>query len=99
MSDTSNIEHVVLMKNSSLKSETKINVYPNPTSDYIRVQTTSNTEQIYKIEIINNQAQIIFSLKPESNDEIIATNDLPAGLYILRIALETEIHNIRISKF
>ncbi len=99
LSDTSNIEHVVLMKNSSLKSETKISVFPNPTSDNIRVQTTSNTEQINKIEIINNQAQIIYSLNPESNDEIIAINDLPAGLYILRIGLETEIHNIRISKF
>ena len=68
-----------------------ISLYPNPASDIIRIE---GTEGIHDICIFNLMGQVIKTATIQGNEEI-HIDDLPAGLYLIRI---DSLHAIRFIK-
>jgi len=59
-----------------------ISLYPNPTKDYIQLSGLNNHD--FSFEISSNNGQVLKSGKSTSKSKIWV-NDLPAGMYILKI--------------
>lgn len=68
-----------------------ISLYPNPASDVIRIE---GTEGIHDICIFNLTGQVVKTATIQGNEEI-HIDDLPAGLYLIRI---DSLHAIRFIK-
>ena len=66
-------------------------LYPNPASDVIRIE---GTEGIHDICIFNLMGQVVKTATIQDNEEI-HIDDLPAGLYLIRI---DSLHAIRFIK-
>lgn len=62
---------------------TKITVYPNPTTDHISI---SNIENVTKLEIYDITGKLYYEAKSFSNNyETIKTSNFPIGMYSIRI--------------
>ncbi len=62
---------------------TKIKIYPNPTTDYISI---SNIENTAKLEIYDITGKLYYEAKSSSNNyENIKISDFPIGMYLIRI--------------
>lgn len=57
----------------------EIAVYPNPSSDYIHVQSTSQPENIILISMLGEV------VRSAENTDILTVNDIPPGPYQLRV--------------
>ncbi|MCU0360227.1 MAG: T9SS type A sorting domain-containing protein [Bacteroidia bacterium] len=73
---------------SLLKPDSAINikVYPNPTSEYIRVEGTAEGAELL---LYNNKGQLLLSKKADQNYTQIRISDLGKGTYYLRYRLNT----------
>lgn len=82
--------------NTSLIEETntKIQVYPNPTIDKIYLSNLHTEFQNY--QIFNNTGRLI--TKGQLNENFISLADLHIGVYILRLQNENKTSSIRIIK-
>ena len=65
----------------------EVNIFPNPTSDYFKIELPINNK-ISFIEIINIQGKLIKSQYIIDNQNTIDVSDFSAGLYILRMYLD-----------
>lgn len=63
-----------------------IMVYPNPANDIIYVETFPETSQISDFQIINILGETVLSGPITSESMQIDVSNLPAGLYLLKIA-------------
>jgi len=70
----------------------KIKVYPNPTSNYINIESQSFTNQDIRLMIVNTLGQEVYraELKNFSGFEKIDFKEMPSGVYILRIENDKE---------
>ncbi len=57
-------------------------IYPNPTSNFINIETDNNTN--YSIEILDITGKLVYSTKTASNKKI-KLNNFNSGIYLLRI--------------
>lgn len=70
-----------------LQNKTKI--YPNPTSDQIKISLDKNQTQPFSVEIKNCLGEIIFSeFYQEQNFTVINVESLSKGVYFLTIIIE-----------
>jgi hypothetical protein len=62
-------------------------IYPNPTSDFIKIGTTPGTILLSKIILINSLGQELFNLSPTNNQKSIKIDveNFEDGLYFLKI--------------
>ncbi|MEN9521645.1 MAG: hypothetical protein RL065_22, partial [Bacteroidota bacterium] len=69
---------------SSLSNSNKISIYPNPTNAALIV---SSKVQINNIEIRNilGQKQNVFAEKQAANDVRLITENLPSGIYFIKV--------------
>ncbi len=76
----------------------KIKIYPNPTTNYINIESRAFTNQNINIVIVNTLGQEVYraELKSFSGFEKIDFKEMPSGVYILRIETDKE---FAISKF
>ena len=72
-----------------------IDIYPNPVEENI---TVSSNELILSYEIINSQGKILdeLSLNTPSPEVNVNVNNLPMGIYFIRVATRG---NIGLTKF
>ncbi|MEP7168936.1 MAG: T9SS type A sorting domain-containing protein [Bacteroidota bacterium] len=63
-------------------NNTFINIFPNPASDFIYLPESNS--KIIQVEFYNITGEKIRSQKINSNDEIIYTNKLAAGIYFIK---------------
>lgn len=70
-----------------LSSEFQINVYPNPASEFIWVDLSSNELESALVEIYDMEGKLVYNNKWEFVDgpNKILLNDLNASQYILRV--------------
>ncbi|MBK0370120.1 pectate lyase family protein [Flavobacterium agrisoli] len=61
----------------------EISVYPNPTTDYVTVQTPENTTT--NIAVYNTSGQLIFSKEQAKGDQIVDLTQQSNGIYFVRI--------------
>ncbi len=67
----------------------KIEIYPIPASDVIRIRTNSFFAQYLVVEILNSESKICIMKQQTSEDKefVIDINFLPTGLYFCRISV------------
>jgi phosphatidylserine/phosphatidylglycerophosphate/cardiolipin synthase-like enzyme len=66
------------------KQNSEVNMYPNPTSDFITIEHLSNLE-IENISIIDSQGRIIYEDSTQSTIKRVLMSDYPKGIYYVRI--------------
>ncbi|MGK0315643.1 MAG: hypothetical protein ACI86M_001875 [Saprospiraceae bacterium] len=77
-----------LISSVDLVNFTKVNVYPNPTSDTWNIE--SNTAEISSLELIDLQGQVVFKSYSNQNNQSIEASSFPNGVYFLRITSNSE---------
>ena len=72
----------------------EINVYPNPTSDYLMVDVADLNTEALTISVLSIDGKLIKKLvsKNKSNNVQINVSDLTAGFYILEVASQNKKH-------
>ena len=61
-------------------SNSTVNLYPNPTVDFINIEVTGQLE--YQANLYNLEGQLVHS---SNNSRLIKVDGLPAGIYLLEI--------------
>lgn len=59
-----------------------VNVYPNPTSSVLTIESTSAINQI---ELYNMTGQLVYKMQGNDSRMTLNTNDLPQGFYFVRV--------------
>ncbi len=81
--------------NETLSANTKIELYPNPVSDYLRVNTeTMNT---LNYQLISNSGQVFKSGTIDKNN-LIDFSGLPSGIYIVTLRNEELTYSTKVIK-
>lgn len=76
---------------------TKTEIYPNPTTDYIKVST--EIDEKTTLQILSMDGRILKSLPLISKQTLIDLKDLTPGLYLIEIHNKQKIENIKIYKY
>jgi hypothetical protein len=76
---------------------TKTEIYPNPTTDYIKVST--EIDEKTTLQILSIDGRILKSLPLISKQTLIDLKDLTSGLYFIEIHNKQKIENIKIYKY
>lgn len=82
-----------------VKKQNSITVFPNPTSGFITVQNSNNTN-LKTVEIFNIAGQLIknFSLDNGFNKASVDMSQLANGTYILKIKSDNESNTVKVIK-
>jgi len=71
------------------KNESSISVYPNPVKDVLNINIHSNQNQTYRLSLVNNAGQVIYtSTQPGNQNNTIQyrrTANTKPGLYFLQV--------------
>lgn len=76
-------------------SDININIYPNPTSSIVNLNTT---EIISQIEVFNLAGQLVSVINPNANTATIDLNNYPNSIYILNIVIDGQQYHKKIIK-
>ena len=77
----------------SIETATAMSIFPNPTSGMLNV--TSN-EEITSIEIFNSVGNIVVSCNVAGNSSAIDMNNLPNGMYFVRVSTANGIETVKV---
>ncbi|MCK4361080.1 MAG: T9SS type A sorting domain-containing protein, partial [Bacteroidales bacterium] len=78
-----------------LISESSVNVYPNPASDFVNVVSTEN---ITKITVINYVGQVVYEKKVvEETSIMLNTASYETGVYMIKVETEDGITAKRVA--
>jgi photosystem II stability/assembly factor-like uncharacterized protein len=70
--------------NDNVFSETNLNLYPNPATDKLTIETPQKAA----IEILNLQGQLVKSFPNEGRETPVDVSELTGGVYILKLTTE-----------
>lgn len=82
----------IVTNNPKINSKSTISIYPNPTSDYVYIQSNKEIKQITLFDIHGKK---LMQLKPLSSDRKISLKHLKEGIYYIVI---TDYKNQHIKK-
>ena len=68
------------------KANIELKVYPNPTTDWVAVETDSN-EPLY-LQLFDTNGQLLYNAKQYDQIEKLDVSNLPSGSYFLNVAGE-----------
>ncbi len=72
-----------------LASQT-IKIYPNPTIGHLKIEFSNYSDDSdYILELFNSQGQSLYHIQPRSSITEIDITDKQAGLYILKITIDS----------
>ncbi|MDH3243696.1 MAG: T9SS type A sorting domain-containing protein [Saprospiraceae bacterium] len=91
---TDSIEILMVVDILETALGTAVQVFPNPASQYITIQTRTNFVLGEHIEFYNIDGQSLFRSVLE-NDQV-NVNDLPAGLYLMKLQVDTKYYFTRL---
>ena len=72
-------------------AEWEVNIYPNPSSHFIKVSHNSKSNKSLSYAIVNTKGEIVFSEKPLVNENHINIENLKKGNYFLIIRQNNQI--------
>ncbi|NJM79754.1 MAG: T9SS type A sorting domain-containing protein [Flavobacterium sp.] len=75
-----------------------INLYPNPTKDFINISIPLELGNTIEYEVYNNLGQVILTNKLNKNDFIISTSQFLNGVYFLKLNFENASKTLRFIK-
>ena len=74
-----------------------INLYPNPSKDFINIDFETNLSNV-SVEILNSLGDVLILENladvPSKHTMQIAINNLPSGLYLLRVKSDHQLHRL-----
>jgi len=70
-----------------------ISIYPNPASDYVNLKTQ---EEIKSIKIFSLNGNLILNKKSFNQEDILSTNNIPSGTYLIQIETNKQSYNRKI---
>jgi hypothetical protein len=84
-----------------LDNGVEINIYPNPTSDYINVELQGLTSPAVDMQVFNQAGQLVSDLHLDSGNGLnsLDLTNLPAGTYLLRVVSGNASTSHLISRF
>jgi|SRR5690554_33162 len=91
------VQHAYIIETSGLENldfDISLNVYPNPTSDYLTLNINSEQKQELKFNVFNMQGEEITQGKIDSQEIQINMIGLSSGTYFLNV-LDTENQKIK----
>ncbi|MCZ8145226.1 T9SS type A sorting domain-containing protein [Flavobacterium sp.] len=87
---------VTLSNNNFSTINSKIKVYPNPTSDFLFIDTIE--KQIQKIEFFDLQGRLIKTINENKDKYEIDISNLQSATYLVKLSTETNSETIRFVK-
>ncbi len=87
---------IVEINESQKESRANIQVYPNPSSDYIKVSGFGNNSKI-NISIYNQIGKLVYSGSATSHEEIDITS-LKLGIYQVKVSSKSSHYSFKIKK-
>jgi hypothetical protein len=78
-----------------IAKEKSFNIYPNPVDDLLHIQCNGNG--LYNISITNMQGQTLLATQSNA-DMTLEVDNIPAGIYILKISNSNTIKSIKLLK-
>lgn len=73
----------------SLSSQ-NVKIYPNPTIGHLKIEFSNYSDDSdYILELFNSQGQSLYHIQPRSSITEIDITDKQAGLYILKITIDS----------
>ncbi|AZB28333.1 T9SS type A sorting domain-containing protein [Chryseobacterium balustinum] len=91
--DNIKISNADNLSTSEIAQDKKINIYPNPTSDFLHVPTTEN---IKSLEVYDLSGKVV--LKDTSGKNQISVSFLNKGMYIIKITTNHSVFSTKFSK-
>lgn len=78
--------------NNNIEEQQSVKIYPNPSKDYITIETKN---EIHKIEILDISGKL---MRVDYSGKKVDINNLPLGNYIVKIYLKNQIKLIKFIK-
>jgi hypothetical protein len=88
--------NLILKIDNNLRNN-QIDIFPNPTSDYLTINLTDFEKNSY-VKIINAQGQQVLVQQLLEHESILNIKDLPKGNYIARVFCGNKIINLKLMK-
>lgn len=66
-------------------NDTGIQVYPNPTTGYVRLKFSKIPETDIPVTVFSSTGKVILRTKTNSTEKIIDLKNVPAGMYFIRV--------------
>jgi hypothetical protein len=78
---------IITAVEENLEEPVKVTIYPNPASELINIQFESATDKEISLYLLDSQGRLVKTDKIETAtmDKTINLQDLPAGIYYLRL--------------
>lgn len=91
------LENGVSLGVTIFDSQNEVSIYPNPTSSMLYFDNQSN-ESIQTVSIYNLNGALIKELKPSGSLPAITVEDIANGVYMIKIQMNSKIHNLKFVK-
>ena len=85
-----NVRSMEIVEQEVFKTQ-KFTIYPNPSSDFINIQTSESNESM-KITIFDLSGKAIYSAQKSSVDYMMVdVSDFAKGMYLVQVSTDLEI--------
>ncbi|HQW47386.1 MAG TPA: T9SS type A sorting domain-containing protein, partial [Chitinophagaceae bacterium] len=76
-------------------------IYPNPTSDNIRISNHTIENESIQLEIYSMDGKLLASEKNIlfNNSYLVSLNNISTGLYFIKVIRQTGIHTMKFQKY
>ncbi|UII23769.1 T9SS type A sorting domain-containing protein [Fulvivirga ligni] len=87
----------VVMVESEIETRLDVNVYPNPSSDFINIQI-NDYEAEGQFEILNYSGEVVLNGTFSNRRETVDVRSLKTGVYILRVSTRDQVITSKVIK-
>ena len=84
-------EFYLLNQSKLFAQMAQLNLYPNPTSDYVKIHIEPFENETWVYQLFDNSGKLLLHKQLQSNQEQLNLKDLSAGIYLLTITNELDL--------
>lgn len=78
------LDQIIISSNENLAATNNVNIFPNPTADYVMISTES--EEAFDVKIIDQQGRIIQTINETNSKKLrVDLANQPSGIYFAHI--------------
>ena len=93
---TTNVVYgVISPEKTTNKAEIKLNIYPNPVEDIVRI---TGLEGAYAVKMLDAVGQVIASAKGSSAELVFDLSNKPTGMYLIKIESQGKVFTRKLIK-
>lgn len=85
----------IIISSINMLDTESVRIFPNPTRSNIYIEFEENSSALISLELINNQAQVLWKEQVPLNQLKVVKNldDLPSGIYYLKVVKNNAIYS------